>query len=471
MSLFEKLNNKRYNLQEAKNRDPAPPDGLDFEGTSKGFTRANNRQISKRMSQSSNKKLDNQISARRSAETTRSDAINRALGGTSSTEGNAGATTTTKPYRAPSKKVQNEIQNRSTLNKLQKGQGVNVGTPKITGDVIPTTKVKQSEVSKAAKEFTDKINKKNKNRRKGVDYFFDADKAKKQRDAFQAGRKAYTTSKTGIKAGTPTKQGIINYIAKARTMRQGSNANVKANKKAAEIIYKSSGQKYAEKIRKKYETDKNLPRRRPSNAPSYAEVKAKIDAKEKAMQAKAKSKIKTVLKVAEKGKRGTSPFPGFDEIPKKSTEGRRIAKQFATAKQLTGEPTKPLTRFQKIKKAVTTGWKIPKDTGNFIEKTRGAGKNITKTLTRKSYKPNLVGTIAKNLDKVPNRYKALAAAGLIGYGLIGRNKTAKADANAGAGAVPPKKKIMKYTTGTTTLKLGGKTNPNPIKGLPPGYDF
>ncbi len=70
-------------------------------------------------------------------------------------------------------------------------------------------------------------------------------------------------------------------------------------------------------------------------------------------------------------------------------------------------------------------------------------------------------TVAKNLDKVPNRYKALAAAGLIGYGLIGRNKTAKADANAGAGAVTPKKKIMKYTTGTTTLKLGSQTKSEP----------
>ena len=456
MSLFEKLNNKRYNLQEKKIDRPLVSGSPGMGGEQEGFTKANNRKISKRMSQSSNKKLDNQISARRSAETTRSDAINRALGGTSSTEGTAGANTGTATYKPPSKKKQLEIQNRSTLNKLQKGQGVNVGTPKITGDVIPTTKVKQSEVSKAAKEFTDKINKQNKNRRKGVDYFFDADKAKKQRDAFQAGRKAYTTSKTGIKAGTPTKQGIINYIAKARTMRQGSNASVKANKKAAEIIYKSSGQKYAEKIRKKYETDKNLPRRRPSNAPSYAEVKAKIDAKEKAMQAKAKSKIKTVLKVAEPGKRGTSAFPGFDEIPKKSTEGRRIAKQFATAKQLTGEPTKPLTRFQKIKKAVTTGWKIPKDTGNFIEKTRGAGKNITKTLTRKSYKPNLVGTIAKNLDKVPNRYKLLAAAGLIGYGLIGRNKTAKADDKKGStGVATSKPKVMKYTSPNTTLNFGG----------------
>ena len=31
--------------------------------------------------------------------------------------------------------------------------------------------------------------------------------------------------------------------------------------------------------------------------------------------------------------------------------------------------------------------------------------------------------------------------------------------------------IGNHKTGTTTLKLGGKTNPNPIKGRAPGYDF
>ena len=442
MSLFEKLNNKRYDLQEKKIKKSFP---------SGSFDPAN--QEGKFVKNEAQKNLDKEISARRSAETTRADAINRALGGTSSTEGTGGANTGTGKYKQPSKKEVQNIMNRSTLKKLEKGQGVTIGgTATVTGDVTPTATQKAPD----AKTITKKYNQNNPNR-KEFKKFFDPVKAKAKRDAFQAGRKAYTTSKTGIKAGTPTKQGIINYIAKARTMRQGSNASVKANKKAAEIIYKSSGQKYAEKIRKKYETDKNLPRRRPSNAPSYAEVKAKIDAKEKAMQAKAKSKIKTVLKVAEPGKKGTSAFPGFDEIPKRSTEGRRIAKQFATAKQLTGEPPKPLTRLQKIKKAVTTGWKIPKDTGNFNITTRGTGKNLTKVLTRKSYKPNLLGTVAKNLDKVPNRYKLLAGAGLIGYGLLGRNKTAKADDKKGSTGVPTDKKIMNYTTGTTTMKLGGQT--------------
>ena len=462
MSLFEKLNNKRYDLQERRKKsfpsgsfDPANQEGKFVENE-------RNKNIeSGRTTYSKNKKFNQGISQRRSAETTRGDAINRALGGGSSTEGTGGANTGAATYKPPSKKKQLEIQNRSIINKLNKGQMPNISSPKITGDVRPTDTVKQSEVSKDAKKFTDKINKQNKNRapRKGVDYFFDAKKAKKERDAFQAGRKAYTTSKTGIKAGTPTKQGIINYIAKARDMKQGTNANTKANKKAAEIIYKSSGKEYAEKIRKKYETDKNLPRRRPSNAPTYAQVKAKIDAKEKAMRAN-----KYVLKVAEKGKKGTSTlYPGFDEIPKKSKEGRRIVKQFATAKQLTGEPPKPLTRFQKIKKAVTTGWKIPKDTGNFNITTRGTGENLTKVLTRKSYKPNLLGTVAKNLDKVPNRYKLLAGAGLITYGLLGRNKTAKANDKKGSTGVPTTKpKVTKYTTGTTTLGLGG-SNTKPIK--------
>ena len=441
MSLFEKLNNKRYNLQEKKIKKSFP---------SGSFDPAN--QEGKFVKNEAGKNLDKEISARRSAETTRADAINRALGGTSSTEGTGGANTGTGKYKQPSKKEVQNIMNRSTLKKLEKGQGVTIGgTATVTGDVTPTATQKAPD----AKTITQKYNQNNPNR-KEFKKFFDPVKAKAKRDAFQAGRKAYTTSKTGIKAGTPTKQGIINYIAKARTMRQGSNANVKANKKAAEIIYKSSGQQYAEKIRKKYETDKNLPRRRPSNAPSYAEVKAKIDAKEKAMQAKAKSKIKTVLKVAEPGKKGTSAFPGFDEIPKRSTEGRRIAKQFATAKQLTGEPPKPLTGFQKIKKAMTTGWKIPKDTGNFDITTRGTGKNLTKVLTRKSYKPNLLGTVAKNLDKVPNRYKVLAGAGLITYGLLGRKKTAKANDKKGStGVVTDKPKVMKYTSPNTTLRFGG----------------
>ena len=139
MSLFEKLNNKRYDLQERRKKsfpsgsfDPANQEGKFVENE-------RNKNIeSGRTTYSKNKKLDNQISARRSAETTRGDAINRALGGTSSTEGTGGANTGTATYKPPSKKKVKEIMNRSTLKKLEKGQGVNVSkssSPTITGNV------------------------------------------------------------------------------------------------------------------------------------------------------------------------------------------------------------------------------------------------------------------------------------------------------------------------------------------------
>ena len=55
-----------------------------------------------------------------------------------------------------------------------------------------------------AQTTTQKTPTKNRPPRKGVDYFFDAEKAKKEREAFQQGRKAYTDSKSGIKAGKVT---------------------------------------------------------------------------------------------------------------------------------------------------------------------------------------------------------------------------------------------------------------------------
>ena len=153
--------------------------------------------------------------------------------------------------------------------------------------------------------------------RKGVDYFFDAEKAKKERDAFQQGRKAYTDSKSGIKAGKVTKKGIIDYITKARNMKQGTNANAKANRKAAEIIAKSSGSEYARKIRDKYETDKDLSRRRGKNQPSYAEVK----------KGQPKAKTMTYLSPAGSGK----------PVPLKT---RRIKKKIIVPPE-----TKPVKQF------------------------------------------------------------------------------------------------------------------------------
>ena len=480
MSLFERLQDKRFNLQERKVKksfpsgsfDPANQEGKFVKNEAgKNLNKTNNREINKRLS----------------ASTTKGD------------------------------------QARSQYNV---GDGSTIGTPEGT-TATKTKTVKQSEVSKQAKEFTKKINKK---RTGSFDDVTGEGKVKypKTRKELIAKRKEY-----GIdRKGNISDAGVKRYAQKTKELSSGSNLPVTPTQKELDLAKKRAvgGTPIKNKAGKVIGTTTGkyggkLSRKRPSNAPSLAQIKAKIDAKnptykspltggqlpnigspasqvkkldsklyKDAMKLKGKGGIpkwmkdfdkeypdKSKLGDIQKSPKGsiTEPkmpktilkkqkyfkgqkYPGFQEIDTGTKAGRKFYQQQVetgrrlTSKQLTGEPTKPLTRFQKIKKAVTTGWKIPKETGNFIEKTRGAGKNITKTFTRKYYKPNIVGTIAKNLDKVPNRYKAIAAAGLIGYGLIGRNKTAKADDKKGStGVATSKPKVMKYTSPNTTLNFGG----------------
>ena len=493
MSLFEKLNNKRYNLHEAidekGNITPEPGDKA-IEKSILRNIKKKQVQISKSEKQniSQNKvagqKLLQDINRKLSASTTKGDQA-RALYGTEggSTEGTAGAGGTATKTKSKA--------------------------------------VKQSEVSKKAKEFTKQINKK---RTGGFDNVTGEGQVKypKTRDQLIAKRKEY-----GIdRKGNISDAGVKRYAQKTKQLSSGSNLPVTPTQKELDIAKKRAvgGTPIKNKAGKVIGTTTGkyggkLSRKRPSNAPSLAQIKAKIDAKnptykspltggklpnigtpESQIRRNDPKGYKELMKMKKKLKGVKSPYyqgtvlpdgtikpkvnfkdmpktilkkqkyfkgqeiPGFRKVSTATKAGKKFYQQQIetgrriTSKQLTGEPPKPLTRLQKIKKAVTTGWKIPKDTGNFIEKTRGTGKNITKTFTRKYYKPNLLGTVAKNLDKVPNRYKALAAAGLITYGLLGRNKTEKADASTGAGAGTSKPKVMKYTTGTTKLRLGGTNN-------------
>ena len=136
------------------------------------------------------RKLDSEINKRRSAELTKSDAINRSMGGGPSTEGIGGANQGSTPLKKgkPFSKAESDaIQTRSLNKKTKqfvsksgttksKGSGASTGgqkslvvNPKSKGTTpvtVSTTKtVKQSEQSKKAKTFTKKINKANKNRK------------------------------------------------------------------------------------------------------------------------------------------------------------------------------------------------------------------------------------------------------------------------------------------------------------------
>ena len=129
MSLFERLNNKRYDLQEAiddkGNITPEPGDIAKEKSILRNIKKKqvrldkNQKKIINTNTKAGDKLLQD-INKRKSADLTRADAINRAMGTSSSTEGAAGA----------------------------------------GGTTTKTKTVKQSEVSKQAKEFTKKINKK-----------------------------------------------------------------------------------------------------------------------------------------------------------------------------------------------------------------------------------------------------------------------------------------------------------------------
>ena len=133
MNLFEKLKNKRYDLQEAPiddkgNITPEPGEVEKSKKIVKKFVSKQKRIERKNIKSNTQKgdKLLQDINKRKSADLTRADAINRSMGTSGSTEGAAGAG----------------------------------GTATKTKPKTKTKTIDQAEVSKKAKKFTKEINKK-----------------------------------------------------------------------------------------------------------------------------------------------------------------------------------------------------------------------------------------------------------------------------------------------------------------------
>ena len=230
MSLFERLKNKRYDLQEAiddkGNITPEPGDKAieksivrNIKKKQVKISKSEKQNISK--NKAAGDKLLQDINKRKSADLTRADAINRAMGSSSSTEGTAGA----------------------------------------GGPATKTKTVKQADVSKKAQKFTKEINKKNKNRT-----FFDPEKAKESRKNLIAKRKEY-----GIdRKGNISDAGVERYAKKTKQLSSGSNIPAKITKADKDLAKKRMTDKYGRK----------LGRARNKNMPSYDQVKAEIDNKE-----------------------------------------------------------------------------------------------------------------------------------------------------------------------------------------------
>ena len=227
MSLFEKLKNKRYDLQEAiddkGNITPEPGDKAIEKSIVRNIKKKQIRTSkSEKQNISKNKaagdKLLQDINKRKSADLTRADAINRSMGSSGSTEGAAGA----------------------------------------GGTTTKTRTVSQAEVSKKAQDFTKEINKKNKNRT-----FFDPEKAKEARKNLIAKRKEY-----GIdRKGNISDAGVERYAQKTKQLSSGSNVPAKITQADMDLAKKRMIDKYG----------RRLGRVRNKNMPSLDQVKKDIE--------------------------------------------------------------------------------------------------------------------------------------------------------------------------------------------------
>ena len=493
MSLFERLNNKRYDLQEAiddkGNITPEPGDIAKEKSILRNIKKKqvrldkNQKKIINTNTKAGDKLLQD-INKRKSADLTRADAINRSMD--SYDDGDLG----------------NPNQSKSST-------------------ATKTKTVKQSEVSKQAKDFTKKINKK---RTGGFEDVTGEGKVKypKTRKELIAKRKEY-----GIdRKGNISDAGVKRYAQKTKQLSSGSNLPVTPTQKELEIAKKRAvgGTPIKNKDGKVIGTTTGkyggkLSRKRPSNAPSLAQIKAKIDAKNPTYKSpisggelplkNTRSPVDTFLNKIKKAskqdpeglKKAVNKFPDFPEpkkLPKKvlvktpkslafpqgfkpvdtkTKEGekiaRRVTKKFVTDKELlTGEKPKdfkpPVNNksknvFSRIKGfAKKFHQKMTQDAG--FRRTSGSGRLMKDTLggiardvnkTRHIYKNTIRGNTFRLLNKaLPGHYKTLAAAGLIAYGLSNRGK--KKDEGKGNNVATPKNPYAgkKFKNVTGTLKLG-----------------
>ena len=298
MSLFERLNNKRYDLQEAiddkGNITPEPGDIAKEKSILRNIKKKqvrldkNQKKIINTNTKAGDKLLQD-INKKLSASTTKGDQA-RALYGTEggSTEGAAGAgetfkakntdkTLSTKQIDTDKVNARNaEILKANNKKPIKGGKTVNPVTAYDYKNVV-----KQSEVSKQAKEFTKKINKK---RTGSFDDVTGEGQVKypKNRKDLIAKRKEY-----GIdRKGNISDAGVKRYAQKTKQLSSGSNLPVTPTQKELDLAKKRAvgGTPVKNKAGKVIGTTTGkyggkLSRKRPSNAPSLAQIKAKIDAK------------------------------------------------------------------------------------------------------------------------------------------------------------------------------------------------
>ena len=217
--------------------------------------------------------------------------------------------------------------------------------------------------------------------RKGVDYFFDPDKAKADREKLISKRKEY-----GIdRKGNISDAGVERYARKTKQLSSGSNLPVNITQADKDLAKKRLTNKYG----------RNLPRKRPSNAKSLEQIKKEIDSRPPdGRTVKTKTKVKT---------------PSYKRIETKVTDKEiqnliKRGKEAIPKKSVKVTPTK----LANVDKAI-------KDLDDLIigerpgEKafTKKALKKQQKIVTKKITTPSTkeIEQSQKILDKVQNKPK------------------------------------------------------------------
>ena len=348
----------------------------DLAGTQKKFVKDRRR------------KLDVEINKRRSAELTKSDAINRSMGGGSSTEGSGGANQgQLKKYKPPSKAESDAIQTRSLYKKTKqfvnkpgttksKGPGAVTGgqknlviNPKSKGTtpvkLSKTKTVKQSDISKAAKKFTQKINKKNINRPEGIigDTYVSTDKKGNIRSA----KKVNPT----LKKTVSQVKGDIEFKQSLQKVRKfaGQKGTGELSDKAPEKV-----RKFVQDTRSKRIKDLGLP-------DTSFDAKTKFSQKGFESGLKKSTKSKTFVKPPDPFKTSTtktgSLVKDFKFQPrdvKASQAAKKAEKSFA---QFNKDLKKAKANIEIEKKVNKPTYKIDSGSASSGGKSKGSGSRTT----------------------------------------------------------------------------------------------
>ena len=281
-----------------------------------------------------------------------------------------------------------------------------------------------------------------------VKTFFDKDKAKAKREKLLQGRQDYIDPKTN----KASKEGIKRYISKARNMASGTNANNKANQKAAEVISKSAGKEYASKINKKY--GGTLAKTRKVSDSTFKRIQQKIN-------------IKSPVK--------TSPVSG-QLIPLKGKELRDYKLQQQQQQQAqSGSTTTTTTTTRKprvIKKTNIKGDPLKVNTKELEKIKPKVTTSKTAFVQPPAKKKILTQTqkLSQKLMKNKNKYAKIAGVTLAtGAAILGTNRVMQAQKKQKkAIAALAKDNPKNYTPVDVDLFLNKSgTSPSPSKFITP----